>query len=55
MDISLGRSKNQFISILLFIVNEVDESTHLPASAYAPSSMDSKLGRSIIHSNHSNT
>ena len=51
MDVRLGRSKNQFIqSISLSIINEQDESSHLPSSAYLPSLMEFKCGRSIIYS-----
>ena len=54
-DVRLGRSKNQFIqSISLSIINEQDES-YLPSSANVPSLIEFKCGRSIIHSNHSNT
>ena len=50
MDFRLGRSINQFVqSILLSIFNEQDESP-LPASAYSPSLMEFKCGRSIISS-----
>ena len=50
MDVRLGRSKNQFIQIILpSIHNEQDESG-LPSSAYLPSSINFKLGRSIIES-----
>ena len=41
---------NSFISILLSIINEVDESSCLPLSALSPSLMEFKLERSIIHS-----
>ena len=55
METNLGRSKiNSFKSILLSIFNEVDES-FLPASAYLPSLMEFKCGRSINYSHHSNT
>ena len=55
MDVRLGRSIiNSFISILLSIINEQDES-NLPESADEPSLMEFNCGRSIIHSNHSNT
>ena len=51
MDVSLGRSKNQFIhSLLLSIINEQDELLYLPASAPLPSLIKFKCGRSIIHS-----
>ena len=51
IDVRLGRSIiNSLISLLLSIVNEQDESSHLPASAYSPSLMDFKCGRSIIYS-----
>ena len=47
MDVRLGRSKNQFIQIILpSIHNEQDESG-LPSSAYLPSSINFKCGRSI--------
>ena len=50
IDVRLGRSKSQFIqSILLFITNEQDESS-FPSSAHKPSSMEFRLGRSIIDS-----
>ena len=53
MDVRLGRSIiNSFISILLFIFNE---QSSLPARANEPSLMEFNCGRSIIHSNHSNT
>ena len=46
---------NSFISISLSIINE-HESYSLPLSAYLPSLIEFKCGRSIIiHSNHSNT
>ena len=55
MNDRFGRSKNQFIqSISLSIFNEQDSSS-LPWSAYSPSLMEFKCGRSIIHSNYSNT
>ena len=51
----LGRSKiNSFTSITLSILNEQDE-PFPPSSAHLPSLMEFKCGRSIIHSNHSNT
>ena len=50
IDVRLGRSIiNSFISILLSIFNEQDESS-LPSSVYSPSLMNFKCGRSIIHS-----
>ena len=50
IDVRLGRSKSQFVqSILLSIFNEQDESS-LPKSAYSPSLMEFKCGRSIISS-----
>ena len=56
MDVRLGRSKNQFIqSISLSIFNEQDSLSFLPQSAAIPSLIEFKCGRSIIHSNHSNT
>ena len=56
MDVRLGRSIiNSFISISLSIFNELDGTRGLPLSAHQPSLMDFKCGRSIIHSNHSNT
>ena len=56
MNDRLGRSIiNSFKSILLSIFNEQDGSYSLPASAYLPSLIYFKFGRSIIHSNHSNT
>ena len=55
MDVRLGRSKNQYIqSISLSINNEQDE-LFLPQSALIPSLIEFKCGRSIFHSNHSNT
>ena len=55
MDIKFGRSIiNSFISISLSITNE-QESSFLPKSAPNPSLIEFKCGRSIIHSNHSNT
>ena len=51
MDVRFGRSKNQFIhSISLSIINEQDEFHRFPSSAYEPSLMEYKCGRSIIHS-----
>ena len=41
---------NSFILILLSIFNEQDESLGVPTSAYSPSLMEFKCGRSIIHS-----
>ena len=41
---------NSFISILLSINNEQDRSFGLPASAYPPSVIVLKCGRSIIDS-----
>ena len=50
IDVRLGRSIiNSFIPILLFIVNEQESSSLLPASAFSPSLMEFKCGRSIIH------
>ena len=51
IDVRLGRSIiNSFISILLSINNEQDKSYSLPVSAYSPSLMNFKCGRSIIYS-----
>ena len=51
MDVRLGRSKNQFIqSILLSIFNEQDKTRGLPLSAYSPSLIEFKYGRSINYS-----
>ena len=41
---------NSFLSISLSIINEQDESLGVPTSAYSPSLMEFKFGRSIIHS-----
>ena len=47
MDVRFGRSNiNSFISILLSIFNEQDESS-LPSNATSPNSMEYKSGRSI--------
>ena len=55
-EVRLGRSIiNSFLSILLSIFNELDESSILPKSAYLPSLMEFKYGRSIKYSIHSNT
>ena len=56
MDVRLGRSDNQFIQIIsLSIINEQDKPYSLPVSAYSPSLMEFKCGRSICYYNHSNT
>ena len=56
MNVSLGRSKNQFIqSISLSIFKEQEESFSLPVNAPKPSLIEFKCGRSIKYSNHSNT
>ena len=50
MDVSLGRSKNQFIqSISPSIINEQSLSS-FPCSVHSPSWMEFKFGRSIIYS-----
>ena len=50
MDVSLGRSKNQFIqSISPSIISE-QSSSFFPLSAYSPSLIEFNCGRSIIHS-----
>ena len=50
MDVKLGRSKNQFIQIILPSIHNEQEASYLPESAHKPSLMDFKCGRSIIHS-----
>ena len=55
MDLSLGRSNCRLAcSLLPFSVTEQDDS-YFPPSENQPSLIESKCGRSIIHSNYSNT
>ena len=50
MDVRLGRSKNQFICILLLSISNEQDGSFLPLSAYGPRLIEFKLGRSIIYS-----
>ena len=47
MDVRLGRSKNQFIQSITLSINNEQDLTSLPSSAYSPSLIEFKCGQSI--------